>query len=259
MARRPPRKLRKGQQAELVFRTHGGRRAGAGRRPKGQRAGVSHLRRPEHQRRYPLHVTVKLLPIARTLRTKKLVQAARGALAAGCNRFGFRLVEFSVEHDHYHFIAEAEDRRALSRGMQGLTIRIAKALNRALTRAGRVFADRYHARALRSPREIREAVAYVLRNEAKHAFQRGDVLPAGWVDPFSSGPHFTGWKPLQPHRQERARTPESWAMGPPATTPARTWLLQTGWRRHGLLERDAIPGVRRRFRKDGSYRIEVSR
>jgi REP element-mobilizing transposase RayT len=216
------------------------------------------LRRPAHNRRHPLHVTVKFLPVAKTLRTKKLVQAARAALRAGCDRFGFRLVEFSVERDHFHFIAEAEDKRALSRGMQGLAIRIARKLNRALERKGRVFADRYHARALRTPREVHECYGYVLKNERRHAFQLGEAYDDDWVDPMSSGPHFGGWRALARAGPRMAREPLSFALGPPVTVAATQWLLTTGWRKHGLIARETVPGVRRRRRKDGTYRIELA-
>jgi hypothetical protein len=70
-------------------------------------------------------------------------------------------------------IAEADDRKALSRGIQGLCIRIARAVNRVLQRTGRLFADRYHVRALTSPRAVKFAVRYVLLNARK---QRSGAL-----------------------------------------------------------------------------------
>jgi hypothetical protein len=48
--------------------------------------------------------------------------------------------------------------------VRGLAIRVARAVNRALGRRGRVFADRYHARALTTPRAVRHALVYVLMN-----------------------------------------------------------------------------------------------
>src|SRR5262249_10884764 len=73
-----------------------------------------------------------------------------------------------------------------SRGMQGLTIRLARAINRALGRTGKVFADRYHARILKTPTEVRNAVEYVLQNHAKHLRKRGK-MPHPWdIDPYSS-------------------------------------------------------------------------
>jgi REP element-mobilizing transposase RayT len=104
-----------------------------------------------------------------SLREGSLFAVVRQALAQGKQHFGFSLVHFSVQRDHLHLIAEAGDRRALSRGIQGLSIRIARAVNRQLGRTGRLFADRYHARALKTPRTVRLALRYVLLNFRKHA------------------------------------------------------------------------------------------
>jgi len=142
-------------QLGLQFRTRGGARAGAGRRPNGARAGVSHLRRPSLSHRHPLHVTLRVQPGVASLREGAVYAAVRAALNAGKSSFGFSLVHFSVQQDHLHWIAEVSDRRALSRGVQGLSIRIARAVNRQLGRTGRLFADRYHARALKTPREVK--------------------------------------------------------------------------------------------------------
>jgi putative transposase len=79
-----------------------------------------------------------------------------------------RLIEFSVLGNHLHLIVEAENSRSLSRGMQGLNIRIAKALNRVLRRSGRVFDDHYHSHLLKTPREVLHAIRYVLRNALHH-------------------------------------------------------------------------------------------
>jgi REP element-mobilizing transposase RayT len=145
----------------------------------------------------------------------------------------FRIVHFSVQRDHVHLIIEAKDRAAGIRGMRGLPIRAALALNRALGRSGRVWSDRYHARELKTPREVRNAIAYVLLNRRKHDAQ----APLG-VDPCSSGPWFDGWR--------RSRRPPSGC--PPVAAP-RTWLATVGWRRGGLLRDDERPGVRPTLRR----------
>ena len=116
---------------------------------------------------------------------------------------------------------------ALARGMQGLTIRMARHLNRALGRRGRVFADRYFSRVLKTPREVRNCLAYVLNNEQRHRLGKRPGLRALQLDPFSSAPTFDGWR-VQPLVRPRDT-------GPPAVVPPQTWLLATGWRRHGLL------------------------
>jgi REP element-mobilizing transposase RayT len=162
------------------------------------------------------------------LRSKPVYAALRAAFAAGCNRAGFRLVHYSVQRNHLHMIVESTDGTCLSRGMQGLLIRVARALNRLWYRSGKVFADRYHDRVLRTPREVRSALTYVLNNARRHGLRLAQA-----VDLYSSGCWFDGWR-------EKVRT-----RGMPAACPvaeARTWLLSAGWRKHRLISFEEVPG-----------------
>jgi hypothetical protein len=147
-------------------------------------------------------------------------------------RKDFRVTHYSIQRDHVHLIVEAEDAAALSCGMKGVAARLARAVNRVFGRRGPVFDGRYHHRALGTPREVRAALAYVLLNSRKHAGER--VLRSAAidlrVDPASSSRWFSGWaQPTEPPADA------------PAVAPARTWLLRTGWRRHGLIRPDEIP------------------
>jgi putative transposase len=142
----------------------------------------------------------------------------RRALATS-SRADFRIIEFSVQNDHVHLIAEAADGLTLSSGVRGLAIRLARAVNRALGRRGRVWAERYHARALTTPRAVRHALVYVLMNFRKH------LRAVTGIDPCSSAAWFTGW-----------RTSGALGVGPPPVACARTWLAHIGWRRHGLID-----------------------
>jgi hypothetical protein len=126
--------------------------------------------------------------------------------------------------------------------MQGLCVRVARGLNGLLGRTGAVFAERYSARELRSPREARNCRAYVLNNARRHDFQRGELWPRGAVDPYSSWAWFDGWRDCKQRYIDRARD------GPEEEAPvaeARSWLLTEGWRRHGLVRVDEVPGLRR--------------
>jgi REP element-mobilizing transposase RayT len=225
------------RQLGFTFRNWGGARKGAGRPPNGETAGVSHLRRPVLASRHPVHVTLRAAK-APSLRGTAMFRTVRAALAGARDRFGFRLVHFSVQRDHLHLIVEAEDSRALSRGMQGLSIRVAKALNRRLQRHGRVFADRYHARALKTPRETQRALRYVLCNARKHGSLSS---PAGYVDGCSSAPWFSGWSRPRELAFVREACPKAPA---PPVVPPRTWLLRTGWQRAGPIDVDDVPGAR---------------
>jgi REP element-mobilizing transposase RayT len=221
---------RKPRQEKLEFRQHGGARLGAGRKPGGQKAGVAHVRRPSLRKDFPVHITLKVRREVGRLRRKRPFWAIREAIRAAHKNW-FRVVEYSVQDDHIHLVVEATDRRYLARGMQGLKIRMAKALNRLLGRTGTVFADRYHARILETPSEVKHALAYVLNNTRRHAWQLGRrVLPKQWVDPYSSAEQFPGW------RERFGEPPDG------VTSEPKTWLLRVGWRRRGLLALAHIPG-----------------
>jgi hypothetical protein len=161
----------------------------------------------------------------------------------------FRILQFSVQWDHVHLVVEASDKRALSEGMRSVAIRVALAVNELVGRHGPVWADRWHGRALTSPREVRNALVYVLANFRKHAKA---PLPPG-VDAFSSGVRFDGWRGY-------ARGGELPRAGPLlhraferylVVCEAKTWLGRIGWRRAGLIEvgeapRDATTAKRAR-------------
>lgn len=225
-------------QLGFEFRSRGGARAGAGRKPNARLAGVSHLSRPSLSRHHPVHVTLRVRQEVPTLRTKALGRLLFASFAKARTRFGTRLTHFSIQANHLHLIIEAASKAALSRAMQGLGIRVAKAVNRKHGRRGSVLADRYHARALRTPLEVRRAVLYVINNYRRHLAQVGSVPPKDWADPFSSVDYFDGFRTLRSGRRARAE----YALGraPPVMAP-RTWLLTTGWCKRGLLRLEECP------------------
>ena len=190
-------------QLDFSFRRHGGARRGAGR-PQGRR--VSHRARARF-RNLPVHTTLRVCEEIPSLRRDALFGAVSEAIGAS-RKDDFRVVHFSVLGNHLHLIVEAFDHRALARGMQGLGIRIARAVNRVLNRSGSVFADHYHAHYLRSPTEAVRAVAYVLGNYEHHF--PDPSRSARWIDPCSSEVRF--------HLVAR---PRLWLLGPAARSRAR--------------------------------------
>jgi len=178
-----------------------------------------------------VHVTVRVRAHVWNLRSRRSLRVFEEALSGVLARPGFRVVHFSLQGDHVHLILEADGARALARGVQALSIRVAKGLNRMMKRAGPVFEDRYHAHVLRTPREVRNALAYVLLNHRSHLARAGERA-AGGIDPFSSGAGFDGWTVNLAD-----------AGGKKFTAPPRSWLLRVGWRRHGLLSPDEIPAA----------------
>lgn len=140
--------------------------------------------------RHPVHVSVRVRRHVFNLRAGRAFRPICRALNQARDRFGMRICHFSVQGNHLHLLVEADDARALGRGMKGLGVRVAKALNRVMTRAlgrdvkGAVLDDRYHARALVTPTEVARAKAYVLTNREKHAREWGER--AGAADACSS-------------------------------------------------------------------------
>ncbi len=175
-----------------------------------------------------------------SLRRSEPVALVREAIAASHTE-GFRILEYAVLANHVHLLVEADSQDALAGAMRTLNVRLAKRLNRCFGRRGALLAERYHARRLQAPREVRNVLRYVLLNARHHAAERGTRLARGWVDPASSAAWFEGWQ--HPHHLDRGAY---WIVQllrhPRPTQPARTWLCSVGWRRHGLLAIDDIPG-----------------
>ena len=216
----------------------GGARKGAGRKPKDGKAGVSHARRQRLGKRSVVHVTMRVVKEMAGLRRWKQYQQIRRALHLANQRADFRVVQFSIQGNHFHLLIEVDSKPALSRGMQGLNISVAKRLNKlAGRRKGKVFKDRYHARVVKNPRQARNALCYVLHNARRHGVHESHN--PHWLDPCSSQEYFDGWS----HRQRR--TPPEPSPDEQVVRPARSWLLTEGWKRYGLLHSHESPGSKR--------------
>jgi REP element-mobilizing transposase RayT len=176
-----------------------------------------------------------------SLRGGRFVRAFKRSLSACCIRPGFRVVHYSIQHNHLHLLIEAQGKGALGRGMKSLSARIGRCVNRVFERAGPVLDGRYHHRVLKTPREVRRALAYVLLNFRHHFYQRHRKPPPRVrLDPASSAAWFNGWKPPHPPPSSPASTPSS---PPQEIASPRTWLLRKGWRRHHLLDPAEVPGA----------------
>jgi REP element-mobilizing transposase RayT len=187
---------------------------------------MPHRARPLHRAAHPVHLTLRARTGLPSLRRSAVYRVVRDCIGrASGDRF--RIVQFSVQHDHLHLLVEASDRSALASGARGLAIRTARRLNGHLGLRGRVWADRYHTRAMKTPAEVRHALVYVLMNIKKHSAERCDG-----IDPRSSAPWFDGFTP------DRAPAP---TRDPPPVRPALTWLAARGWRRRGLIDPREYP------------------
>jgi REP element-mobilizing transposase RayT len=217
------------RQLEFDFPEHGGKREGAGRKRKGEKALMPHKSREEMTRSDPLLVTARLAAGLPHLRRGEEMKIARSALKAARDRNGMRIIHYSVQGNHLHLIVEAEDRSAVARGMNGLLVRLTRGWNKLWQREGKVFPDRFHDEVITTPTQARNALRYVLQNGKKHG-----AVPLGSIDSCSSGLAFEGW--ARPSIAPRLLD---------TVVPASTWLLNVGWRRYGLIGIDELPKPKR--------------
>jgi REP element-mobilizing transposase RayT len=195
------------------------------------------VRRPPVPRQCPSHVTLRLRSGTPSLRNRRFLRELRPSLREGCTRRGFRVVHYSVQRNHLHLIVESAGKEALGRGMKAISARVAHATQRAFGLSGPMLHGRYGLRILRTPREVRRALAYVLLNARKHWRERFGASPPERLDAASSGRWFDGWRREPSSREPPTGPPES-----PEVAPPRTWLLSVGWRRHGLVDPAEVPG-----------------
>lgn len=217
---------------QLSLPTWGGRRAGAGRKASGLVV-EAHRERPVSPSRHPVHVTLRTLAGVQTLRGPVAFGAILAALAAASDHLGMRIVHFSVQSNHIHLLMEAEDEEALSRAMRGFTIRLARALHDELGTSGQIFPERYHLRVLKTPLQVKRAVAYVVNNLVRHrgSLPVQDGKPQ--VDACSSAVYCKVYR--CPVAKPLPRP------GPPPVAPPQTWLLREGWwRQHDYISPDDI-------------------
>ncbi len=194
-----------------------------------------HRKREKIPGNCPVHVTFRVRKDVPGLRRKAVIRAFRRSLAKACERGRFRVVHYSIQKNHVHMLVEAQGRRELACGMKSIGSRFARVVNRVFGRRGPVLDGRFHHHVLRTPREVRNALAYVLLNVRKHRVQAGHPVPPVLLDEASSGQWFEGWKWPPPTRGE--------TIGLRDVAPARTWLLVKGWRRRGLIHPAEVPGT----------------
>jgi putative transposase len=229
MATTKPRRRRLPKQLGLVARSRGGWRSRAGR-PRG-RSGeyIPHVKRARVTKNTPVHVTLKCVEGLPSLRQVKYRRVILRVFAEEGARKGFRLVHYAIRRDHMHLVCEADATLALSRGIQRVASRVARLLNKELKRKGRFFADRFHGRAIRSPKDMRNVLSYVYLNLHKDKAKRRIRILS--PDSCSSHAWFDGWQHASP-----GGPPEPGTRAPVAQ--AQSWLLRKGWRRHGLIRLD---------------------
>ena len=225
------RSSRKRHVQQDLFR-RGGKRRGAGRKPKGPRAGERHETRPDFKPYHALHVVMRVAAEVGSLRKRKMYKALREATITAALRERFRIVHVSLQRTHVHLLIEAEHKAALARGMQGFTISAARHINTALgngvrRRRGRVFIDRYHVKVIKSPTQARHTIRYILSNWRHHSEDQHGLASTWLVDPFSSGILFPDWAELQ---DKPWMWPIRESYDPLIVRRPTTWILAEGWK-----------------------------
>jgi REP element-mobilizing transposase RayT len=136
----------------------GGRRLNSGRK-RIKSKGVAHRIREKISARTPMHINFKYRTQVRNKQTLRLLKKA----ILNSRKHGLRILHFSFQTNHVHLIIEADTNAILTKGMRSLTVTMAKGLSK-----GRVQIERYHLHVLRTLREARNAITYVLFNQQKH-------------------------------------------------------------------------------------------
>lgn len=236
---------RKPHVQQQLFR-RGGKRKGAGRKPKRSRAGSRHQERPEIKSRYPLHVVMRVVPGVGTMRRRAMYKAMREATITAALRERFRIVHVSLQRTHVHMLVEADTKEALARGMQGFQISAARNINTVLgdkyrRRRGKVFEDRYHVEVIKSPTRARRALLYVLSNWRKHKEDQQGIARTWLVDPFSTGVLFPGWQELE---DKAFMWPMRETYDPLVVRTPASWLLREGWKLCGPISARTVPSKR---------------
>lgn len=220
--------------AQLSFKAvngWGGKRRGAGRPNKSGL--VNHMKREAVDFKRPLHLTLKVRNAKWNLRCGEVLAQFKRS-AAKARLFGVRVLHYSILRDHVHMVVETASNEDLAAGMRSFGASFGKALRNIFGGRGAVFAGRYHLHVLKSPTEVRNALAYVLQNMAKHS----RLLQH--LDGYSSAPYFDQWKTLLGRHMSPILRGHRAAKLPTYLSPPRSWLARVGWTRVKTSTLDAV-------------------
>ncbi len=204
----------------------GGARPGAGRKPKGERAGVSHHRRPAIDAEHPALITFEARDEVPNLRSPAVHAILRDCVRQVNAHEGLAIVHYGLRQRNVLLLVEAPDNRALAIGLRSFSIRLAKAVNRHLGRQGPFFSDRFAMQLLESPRQVRQGLAFVLLGASP---KKGREQ----LDAYTSAPSLQGWKLPAPS--------SVMADDEPCVAAPQSRALRSGWRRYGLLDPSEAP------------------
>ena len=223
----------------MEFRTHGGKRKGAGRKKTDQSL-VNHVKRPKLNGREPINVTLRLVAGLQSIRTPGMMRAFARAVTLA-KRFGMRVVHYDFQSNHIHLLVEAESKEALSRGMRSLNTSLAIAVKKVLGLVGRgkVFKGRYHMHVLKTPTEVKRTLRYVIFNLAKHKNCGALVDPYSSVHMLERLGGLVTEEEYERLRRDTRRKPRWHQAVASAVSQAATYLLAHGWQKSKAVVTDA--------------------
>lgn len=219
------------KQIELFLnKGHGGWRSNAGRKRQDTSLQL-HIARENFDPKHPIHVNIKVQKDIPNLRTKNHFKLVKRAILTARKK-GLRIVHFCVQKNHLHLLIESDSKKSLATGMQSFCTSLARSLNHALKRKGRVFVDRYHPHILKTLKEVKNSLHYIYNNFAKHS-----KTPHAF-DPYSSficfgDKHRPGFSKIDTYSQFRshaARDDYKTKMQE-LVNEAKTWHLNVGWKK----------------------------
>jgi REP element-mobilizing transposase RayT len=201
---------------------------------------------------WPVHVVLRVVEDVVGLRNRTMYKALRAASLSALrqhderqgNGEAARIIHVSIQQSHIHLLVEAPDQKALSKGMQGFKISATKHINRVLSaergerRRGTAFTERYFAEVIKTPRQARNTLAYVLNNWRKHGEDKRGAARDWRIDPFSTASVFPGWTELV-GKETLFRVRETYDSL--LVWKPESWLLLTGWRRYGAIGCREVP------------------
>jgi REP element-mobilizing transposase RayT len=221
----------------------GGKRPGAGRPPKGKRAGAPHKRRPTIKSYQPNHIVLRVHDDLGSLRKRHMYRALREATIAVALRElhddvrgAFRIVHISIQRNHVHLLVEADHKVALSRGMQSFQISAAKHLNRAVSVQSMRVATKLRASGTTKADHAvgssdKDSVTLTVYRRAMAKRRRGTVFPDRFhqeiITSRNQARHtlayvLNNWRK---HREDRGAHAQTWNVD-----PFSSGVLFDGWK-----------------------------
>jgi len=191
---------------------------------------VRHVERPALASRHPVQATLRVTAAIGGLRTKAKVQAIRQAMRAAHEKRGdeFRVLQFSVQETHVHLIVEAKSKEALSRGLKGFEVRVARKLN--AIAGGRGGCSRTGTTRGRSRRRARSGMRTPACCSTRGITRRGRGRATASIRAAQGCISMDGAGPCRP------------ALAPSMTTHEYLSRCRARWRVRSLISPEEIPG-----------------